>query len=375
MLKEGHFLLLRYGTAVLTDALALLLTLLLWPLIEPTITPLFFVAVMVSAWYGGLGPGLLATILAAFASAYFFIPPLYSLNMGWDDLLRLGVFLLVALAVNSLTVARRRAEEALRSAHDELERRVQTRTAELVNANRINLQLYEEGEQRRAELQRLSAELRRAQENERRRIARDLHDGVAQLLSGLLMHIDLLGNQIRGVSSAEERVEQIKSLVEQALDEVRGLVWTLRPTALDDLGLPDALRGLVANLSRNARVDIALQIDDGLPSLSPPVATALYRIAQEALSNVFRHAHASAVSVYLGKENGAVQLMIADNGQGVDVGALSAVSQDNRGVGLWSMRERAEEVGGTFSFRSVPGAGTTIVVIVKPTAGTEARKQ
>lgn len=135
MSKETRSLLLHYGAAVLADVLALSLTLLLWPLIEPAITPFFFVAVMVSAWYGGLGPGLLATALAAFASAYFFIPPLHSLDVGWDDLLRLGVYMLVALVVNSLTVKRKRAEEALRSAHDELERRVQDRTMELAKAN------------------------------------------------------------------------------------------------------------------------------------------------------------------------------------------------------------------------------------------------
>lgn len=234
----------------------------------------------------------------------------------------------------------------------------------LEELNRVNAQLYKEGEQKRAELQRLSAELRHAQENERRRMARELHDGVAQILSSLSIHIDLLDNLVTGLPSAKERLGQIKLLLEQALNEVRGLVWTMRPPALDDLGLPDALRGLVANLSRDGRIDIALQIDDSLPALAPIVATTLYRIIQEALSNVLQHSHASQVSVHLGTTNGTLHLTITDNGQGFDPAALALVSQDRRGIGLWSMRERAEEVGGTFSLRSAPGQGTTIVVTI-----------
>jgi PAS domain S-box-containing protein len=214
------------------------------------------------------------------------------------------------------------------------------------------------------ERKRMEKALRQVQEGERRRIARELHDGVAQTLSGLLLHLGSLGNLVESSSPVREHLEQIKSLVGQALQDMRGLVWTLRPTLLDDLGLVDALRGLLTNLSQGAPARIALHIDESLPPLSSAVETALYRIVQEALSNVFQHARASQVRVHLGTSNGALQLTVADNGQGIDPTALSATSRDEWGIGLWSMRERAEEIGGTFSLRSSGGQGTTIVVRV-----------
>lgn len=163
MLNEKRSLLLYYGGAIATVALALLLTSLLWPLIEPTSFPLFFAAVMLSTWYGGLGPGLLATIFSVFIIYDFFLPlP----ETFLDDLLRLSVFVLVALLISSLTAARKRAEAALRKAHDDLEIRVQERTAELAHAN----------EALRAEI----AERTRVEE-ENRKLLCDLRERVKEL--------------------------------------------------------------------------------------------------------------------------------------------------------------------------------------------------
>src|SRR5262250_3722741 len=127
--------LLRYGIAVASVALALSLASLLSPRADPSHFTLFFAAVMLSSWYGGLGAGLLATVLSALSLDYFFISRTHTLVLDWSALLRLGVFLLVATLTNSLTAARKRAEEELRRAHAELERRVQERTAELAEAN------------------------------------------------------------------------------------------------------------------------------------------------------------------------------------------------------------------------------------------------
>src|SRR5438067_8618085 len=117
MLNEPHSPLLRYGGAVATVALALVLTLLLWPMIQPRLFPLFVAAVMVSAWYGGLGPGLLATALTVVVIDHFFLPPPSTRIIALDTFLRLAVFVLVACLISSLTAERNRAEDALRRAH------------------------------------------------------------------------------------------------------------------------------------------------------------------------------------------------------------------------------------------------------------------
>jgi signal transduction histidine kinase len=222
--------------------------------------------------------------------------------------------------------------------------------------------LRKELDRKRAELKKLAAALREAQENERQRLARELHDGVAQILSGVSIQLDLLDNTLKEAPTAQERLKPIKSLVTTALDEIRGIVRTLRPTALDDLGLEDALRELVANLSQNVPIDLSLHVDQGVAFLPAPVSIALYRIVQEALSNAIQHAHASRVSICLERNGEALRLTVADDGCGIDIGGRVSPAQYGRGIGLLSMRERAEELGGTFTLRSAVGHGTTVLV-------------
>ena len=156
----------QYGVAVVASGGALMLTLALWPMIQPSVFPFFFAAVMLSSWYGGLGPGLLATAIAVTAIDYFFLPAPGTRLVALEITLRLGVFALVALLISSLTAARKRAEAALRGAHDELEIRVKERTAELAGAN----------EALRAEI----VERRRA-EQEKQNLLHDLQKRVKEL--------------------------------------------------------------------------------------------------------------------------------------------------------------------------------------------------
>jgi K+-sensing histidine kinase KdpD len=136
MLNNTPSALIRYSVAVVAIGLVLLLKQLLWPPIQPSVSSLLLVAVMVSAWYGGLGPALLATGLADLASGFFFFAPSISrLTFDIESLVRFGVFTMAALIISSLTAARKRVEEALRCAHEELEMRVQMRTTELANVN------------------------------------------------------------------------------------------------------------------------------------------------------------------------------------------------------------------------------------------------
>ena len=135
MNRELRYLGARYGVGVVVSGVALILTFVLWPMIQPSVFPLFLAAVMLSAWYGGLGPGLLATTLAVTTIDYFFLPAPSTRLVALEVSLRLGIFAFVALLISSLTAARQRAEADLRRAHDELEVRVQERTVELASTN------------------------------------------------------------------------------------------------------------------------------------------------------------------------------------------------------------------------------------------------
>ena len=220
-----------------------------------------------------------------------------------------------------------------------------------------------------AERRTLSTALRHVQEHERRHLAQELHDGVAQTLSGILMHVDLLDPQLQDKQlnkqlKYDKIMTQIRTLLENAIDEVRDLAWTLRPGVLDDLGLTDALPGLVTNMTKNVPIKTRLRVSPRLPALPSETETALYRITQEALSNILKHAQASAVSVRLHKKKACVVLTVTDDGRGLPQSQDSYVDPKKRGLGLWSMRERAEEVGGTFSLESSPHKGTRILVTV-----------
>jgi len=274
-----------------------------------------------------------------------------------------------SIVVNARDVTdRRRAETALQAINHRLE---ETLTRLQATQQELNRELEVE-RQLRTELHRLSVELRGVQESERGRIARELHDGVAQTLSGVLLHLDLLNGTIKNLPQAKELVGEIKNMVTLACTDVQDLVWKLRPAMLDDLGLADAIRGLVANVTRSTQLEILLDFSENLPVLSPAVETALYRIVQEALSNVVQHAYATQATVRFEIAEGLLFLTVADNGRGLNPAApssqalskIAGTTVGRRGIGLWSMQERAEEVGGTFSLRSTPGQGLIILVTV-----------
>ena len=274
-----------------------------------------------------------------------------------------------SIVVNARDVTdRRRAETVLQATNRRLE---ETLTSLQATQQELNRELEVE-RQLRTELHRLSVELRGVQESERGRIARELHDGVAQTLSGVLLHLDLLNGEVGHSPPAKELVVEIKSMVTQACTDVQDLVWKLRPAMLDDLGLADAVRGLVANFARSIQLEITLDLNENLPVLSPAVETALYRIVQEALSNVVQHAHATQATVRFEIADGLLHLTVADNGRGLNLAVPSSpapgktddTAAGRRGIGLWSMKERAEEVGGTFSLRSTPDQGVILLVTV-----------
>jgi signal transduction histidine kinase len=199
-----------------------------------------------------------------------------------------------------------------------------------------------------------------AQEDERRRIAREMHDQFGEQLTALGLRIRALKESCAGASELEARVEALEQVAQQLDRDVDHLVWELRPTALDDLGLRAALANYIQDWSM--RVGISAELHTaGLTTdrLASEIETTLYRIAQEALNNIAKHAHASHVEIILERRGDQVTLIVEDDGVGFDPGGTDA---DRRGFGLLGMQERAALVGATLEIESAPGEGTTIFV-------------
>jgi len=268
---------------------------------------------------------------------------------------------------------RKRAEEALLKAHDELEQRVAERTADLAQTNEA-LQ-GEVAERRRIEgnLRALSAHLQQVREAERTRIAREIHDDLGQMLTALMMDLAWLADrvtkprEIATRSQLAEKVEQMSKLVGKTMDTVRTIAAELRPGMLDELGLKAAIEWQCADFHKRTGINCDLLTELEEVALDRATATAVFRILQESLTNVLRHAKATAVMFELDAQADHLVLEIRDNGRGI----TEAEMTDPRALGILGMRERAGMVGGTVDITGADGEGTRVTVRV-PLAKTAA---
>jgi signal transduction histidine kinase len=204
-----------------------------------------------------------------------------------------------------------------------------------------------------------------AQEDERKRLARELHDQTGQSLTSLLVGLKYVEGA-RSLDDLQERTAALKQLAVQTIEEVHQLSLALRPAMLDDLGLVVALRALVEDFGRQHGVAARFQADPLERRLPPQVEVTLYRIAQEALTNAAKYARAGSVEVALRVAEGALTLVVADDGVGFDPTALGAGDREH--LGLLGMTERVALIGGTFTLDAAPGRGTRVVVTVAPSA-------
>ncbi|HYK99317.1 MAG TPA: sensor histidine kinase [Candidatus Acidoferrales bacterium] len=212
----------------------------------------------------------------------------------------------------------------------------------------------------------LAARILSAQEAERVRVSRELHDDTGQALTLILVRLQLI-EDITGDPDVRRELVELRQLVVNTLDGVRRLAVQLGPSVLEDLGLGPGLEWLVDRVREETglRVDLALpRDDDGIPA---PLAVAIFRVAQEALTNIVRHAKATHVKLRLSCDDGLLGLDIIDDGAGFDV-AL-ARSRPVASIGLFGMAERVALVGGTFDINSTPGVGTRIHVRVPVRVG------
>ncbi|HEY3252123.1 MAG TPA: response regulator [Ignavibacteria bacterium] len=202
-----------------------------------------------------------------------------------------------------------------------------------------------------------------AQENERRRISRELHDGLGQLLSAAKLNfgmIDFMNNSNK--EKTGEIVKQVDSIISKAIVEARRIAHDLRPTTLDDFGLIPALRILCQEFSKITGVKVKFQVSPTLERIDPKVEIAIYRIVQESFNNISKYAESSEVSLDLYRKDNHVYVRVKDNGKGFDPDNVTKNKKAGGGFGLINMRERAELVGGKVEIKSRPGQGTELLL-------------
>jgi len=205
----------------------------------------------------------------------------------------------------------------------------------------------------------------RVQEDERRRFARELHDGIGQQLTALRHRLDALARSVDGAGDASSPLHQALDICDSAIQETRALSRVLRPQILDDLGLEAALNWLARHSAESGGYDVEVDVGALPAPIDGDLSTLIFRVAQEALTNVLKHAHARHVVIRLAqRQDQGLQLLIVDDGRGCDVDAAFAKSSDGNSTGLASMRERVRLFGGRFTIVSRPGEGMQVRVLV-----------
>lgn len=240
---------------------------------------------------------------------------------------------------------------------------LQAQTVQLERSSRTERErLFTAVREQRAQLRALTNKLTEVQESERRQIARELHDEMGQALTALRINLAAVEKALPSDAPApsRDRLAEAMQLAEQTLEQIRELSLNLRPPMLDDLGLVPTLRWYVKRYTSRTNIAAELTVLGIEQRLPPPVETALYRVLQEALTNVARHAEATTVHLQLRYDAQSVTAQVEDNGRGFLVNQNVLPATDAAGMGLLGMRERVTLLGGTFQIESAPGKGAQL---------------
>lgn len=300
---------------------------------------ILFPVVTFVSWYCGLGPSILAIVLALAGAMYWLIPA-HSAHIP-NPARSIGslAFLFASTVMVALGEARRRDNERLRNAQGELESRVHERTAALDAANK--------------NLRALSARLLHLQDEERRRIARELHDSIGQMLAALSMNLSGVRADIDRLTKTTAAVVDSENLVQEMSKEVRTISHLLHPPLLDEAGLPSALRWYVDGFSQRSKIAVELHCPADFGRLPCDVETAIFRLVQECLTNIHRHSGSPTAAIRLQRNGREAFVSVEDDGNGIPIEKLEDITlPGTAGVGITGMRERIRQLSGTLSIDS-----------------------
>ena len=341
--------LVRYIIAILSVVGALAAGRLLAPLSDYLPFVAVFYAVAFSAWYCGLVPSALAVAGGLIGLKYWFLPPVHALRtLSRNETLGLILLAVAFVAIMAMGESRRRQNQRLRRAQGDLEGRVSQRTAELDAANR--------------ELRELTARLMQLQDEERRRIARELHDSVGQTLAALSMNLTAVGTDIERLVNTARTISDSAALVQEMNKEVRTISYLLHPPLLDETGLAPALKWYINGFSQRSCIEVALEIAEDFGRLPQDAEMAIFRTVQECLTNIHRHSNSPTAKIRLRHFANELSLEVSDQGRGIGPEKLAQVlTAGAPGVGIRGMRERLHQLGGGLEITS-NGNGTVVTV-------------
>jgi signal transduction histidine kinase len=309
---------------------------------------LLLLTVAACAWYGGVGPSLVAVVIGLTAASYGFVPRKDFVTPNSTDWMVMLTFVVSSIMVILMGELRRHENERLLTTQTELEVKVKERTADLDSVNQ--------------NLRELSARLMQLQDDERRRIARELHDSVGQTLAALAMNLSLVRGDLERLSGIAVALNDSENLVRDMSTEVRTISHLLHPPLLDEAGLASALRWYVDGFSQRSKIKVDLDMPEDFGRLPSEMETAIFRVVQECLTNIHRHSESPVAKIRVRQHREEILVDIEDKGKGIPPEKREELSAAGTpGVGIRGMRERLRQLGGTLEINSGQN-GTTVTV-------------
>ena len=305
----------------------------LWLLVDrPVTAPLFIAAIVLSAWLGGLPKAIYTSILSGLIIDYYYIQPYLDFSASTDELIRVGLFVLEGMVVGWLVDKMREMTEHLR--------------------------------QSREQLTELTEYLQTVRENERKRIAMEIHDELGQKLTRIKIDLHFFKNQLinrserEAVEVIEENTARISEEIDSTIATIRRISTELRPTILDDFGLVAACEWLTKEIQRNTNLKCTFETTQEQIELEAEQRIAVFRIIQEALTNIIRHSKAEHANISIGLDNGNLRAIVEDDGVGIDPEQIT----NGHSMGVIGMRERARILGGDLTISKIPKGGTQVLL-------------